>query len=278
MPVSPPLPVIMCADDFGLSPGVDAAIIELVEKGRLTAVSCMSLGPSWTQNAAALRNIARDGVAVGLHLTFTYLPPLTSFGGLERHDTEKALLLKAVTGRLDKKLVYDEMKAQFEQFIAQWGRAPDYIDGHQHVHTLPIIRDAMLALRQTHAPHSWVRNTTDMGAMMESRKGMIVGVMGWSLLRMLRRLRIPHNKYIRGFYDYAVPHQFAAQMDIWTRLSTQQAPLLIYCHPGHPDQILSSYDNLIGPRRDEAAYLAGDVFGAKLDTHIRLTAKIDGHS
>ena len=38
-----------------------------------------------------------------------------------------------------------------------FGRAPDFVDGHQHVHLFPQVRDALLDVVKDDAPHAWVR-------------------------------------------------------------------------------------------------------------------------
>ena len=40
--------IVLCADDYGISPGVNAAIRELVARGRLNATSAMVVAPSLT--------------------------------------------------------------------------------------------------------------------------------------------------------------------------------------------------------------------------------------
>ena len=60
----------LCADDYGIAPGVDAAIRDLIGRGRLNATSVMVVAPSFTPaEADALTNVGR--VAIGLHLTLT---------------------------------------------------------------------------------------------------------------------------------------------------------------------------------------------------------------
>ena len=50
---APPRRIWLCADDYGLSPGVNRAIRDLIERGRLNATSVMVVGPA----------IGRDEVA-----------------------------------------------------------------------------------------------------------------------------------------------------------------------------------------------------------------------
>ena len=62
------VPITLCADDFGIAPGVDDGIMALAESGRLTAVSCMTVLPRWP--AAAQRLVAlASRVDIGLHFT-----------------------------------------------------------------------------------------------------------------------------------------------------------------------------------------------------------------
>ncbi len=64
---APPRRIWLCADDYGLSPGVNRAIRDLIERGRLNATSVMVVGPaigrdevSALQAAAADKSPLRD--------------------------------------------------------------------------------------------------------------------------------------------------------------------------------------------------------------------------
>ena len=48
-------PFILCADDYGLAPGVGRAIRNLIERGRLSATSCMTAGRFWPEEARLLQ-------------------------------------------------------------------------------------------------------------------------------------------------------------------------------------------------------------------------------
>src|ERR1700681_3185991 len=64
----------LCADDYGISPAVDAAIRDLVVNGRINATSVMVAAPSFDRSAAIPLNVLNavsSRVAVGLHVTLT---------------------------------------------------------------------------------------------------------------------------------------------------------------------------------------------------------------
>jgi predicted glycoside hydrolase/deacetylase ChbG (UPF0249 family) len=69
----------LCADDYGIAPGVDRGIRELIARGRLNATSAMVVAPSFNKEEVdALRGAGR--AAIGLHVTLTApFHPLTNF-------------------------------------------------------------------------------------------------------------------------------------------------------------------------------------------------------
>ena len=138
-------PLLICADDFGLSAGIDAAIAGLVRAGRLVAFSCLSNGPAWRSDAA-LAAALRGPALAGLHFNLTEGRPLSP--ALARCWPQlpslPRLLLAAHAGRLPLAALADELAAQWDAFVQAAGVAPDFIDGHQHVHHLPGVRGLLL--------------------------------------------------------------------------------------------------------------------------------------
>ena len=55
----------LCADDFGLAPGISAGIARLARAQRVTAVSCITTGPHWQAGAPMLREFPAS-ISVGL--------------------------------------------------------------------------------------------------------------------------------------------------------------------------------------------------------------------
>src|SRR5262249_56043284 len=64
----------LCADDYGIAPGVNSAIRDLIMRGRLNATSIMVVAPSFTRaevRSLAILNSGAPRAALGLHLTLT---------------------------------------------------------------------------------------------------------------------------------------------------------------------------------------------------------------
>src|SRR5512143_337399 len=145
---TPSQPVILCADDFALAEGVSEGILRLANAGRLTAIACMTASPLWRSLAGRLDAI-EDRCDIGLHLTLTDLEPIGPLPRLApagRLPGLGRLMAAAFAGSFEPAEVRDELRRQWGAFVAARGRPPDFLDGHQHVHLLPGVREAVLQL------------------------------------------------------------------------------------------------------------------------------------
>ncbi len=156
--------VCLCADDYALAPGVSAAIRDLAEAGRISATSCMTIWPKWPAEAALLTQL-RDRIDIGLHLVLTDAPTLLADCSLAsggRLGSLPALLASTHLGRVRRRDVEAEILYQLDRFEAATGFPPAFIDGHRHVHVLPIVRDVVLDLfgPRLSRENTWLRVPT----------------------------------------------------------------------------------------------------------------------
>jgi predicted glycoside hydrolase/deacetylase ChbG (UPF0249 family) len=226
--------LILCADDFGFSPQVSRVIAELASNGRLNAISCMAVLPNWPEDSALLRDLP-DHVEIGLHLVLTLEAPATpmprlaparilpTINALGRMAARKTLPLPEIEG---------EIAAQFDRFLAAYGRPPAFVDGHQHCHALPGIREIVLEHTAAHAPGAWIRDCTDRFRAMASRPFFGKAIASAWHSRGLRAAAARHglscNDSFAGHYGFA--GDYAA---IFPRfLRRPGARHLVMCHPG----------------------------------------------
>lgn len=268
----------LCADDYGLAPGVSAAIRDLIAQGRLQATGCMTGSPHWPEAAALLKPL--DGRAdIGLHLTLTDQPALAPMAGLAPDGTLPALpdlLKRALARRLDRAEVAAELERQVDAFEAHFGRPPDFLDGHHHVHQLPVIRDVVLDLwRRRMGGRGWVRSCVEPRAAILVRRvdpvrALVISELGQAFRRRLRRLGVPHNRSFRGVYDFSGRIPFA---ELFRRFTDAPGPrTLMMVHPGVVDDALRAADSLTGQREVEYAFLASDACALSLhDRRIALS-------
>lgn len=261
----------LCADDYGIAPGVNAAIRDLIARGRLNATSVMVVAPSFTPaEIAALKESGH--AATGLHLTLTApFRPLTDDFTPLAQGTFLALqptLRRALLRRLDRAALRREVDAQIMAFTTALGHPPDYIDGHQHVHLFPQVRDAVLEAAQRLAPGAWVRqcvSAVPLRARLNDPKGLLIDALSRTVRRRARRLGIETNSAFAGTYTYRADADFARLFPAF--LDGLPEGGLVMCHPGHVDAELERLDPLTTVREREYAYLCSDAFQSDLAAH-----------
>ncbi|RAI33703.1 ChbG/HpnK family deacetylase [Rhodoplanes serenus] len=265
--------LILCADDYGLAPGVDDAILDLIARGRLTATSVMVLPPTFSAaEAARLDAVARESgrAAIGLHVTLTapFRPLTAGFSPLAPDGTFLPIgrmLVAAHLSPFDRAAVAREVDAQMAAFVAAFGRPPDFVDGHQHVHLLPGVRDAVLAAARRAGPAVWVRQcgqVTSPLARLGDPKSLVLDALSGALRRRATALGVPTNPAFAGTYTFRPGTDYAALFPGF--LAGLPDGAVVMCHPGRVDAELVRLDPLTGLREAEYAYLAGDAFPAAL--------------
>jgi predicted glycoside hydrolase/deacetylase ChbG (UPF0249 family) len=138
--------IVLCADDYGQAPAINAGILALVARKRLSAVSCMVNTPYWNQAARELLPYQAN-LDIGLHFNLTEGAPLSAEYQAKYGDKFFGLsktMLKAFLLQLDSRVIAAECLAQIDAFVAATGFLPHFIDGHQHVQHLPVVRRALL--------------------------------------------------------------------------------------------------------------------------------------
>jgi predicted glycoside hydrolase/deacetylase ChbG (UPF0249 family) len=264
----------LCADDYGISRGVNKAIRDLIMHGRLNATSVMVLAPSFDRGDARslqMLNAGTKRAAIGLHLTLTgpFAPVSESFtptrGGA--FLPMKAMQIAAVTRRLDGNALKLEIAAQIHAFAGAFGHLPDYIDGHQHIHLFPQVREALLEIMPQATPDAWARQCgrPRVPRRRPDYKALILDILSVRFRDKARRAGIATNPAFAGSYTFSRRAVFA---DIFPRfLAGLPDGGLIMCHPGFVDAELKRLDPLTHLREREYEYFMSDEFPALLKAH-----------
>ncbi len=253
---------VLCADDFAMTDGVSRSILALLEDGRLSAAGAMTNRPHWPRFAGELATHAGHA-DLGLHLNLTCAAPLTAMprfapggqlpglGDLARAAIASAEIRSEIALEIDRQL------DAFEQAL---GRAPDFVDGHQHVHVLPGIRGAVLdsVARRYPAGSVYLRDPSDRAAAIRARgvavgKALVISGLGFGLARAATRRGIPVNRGFSGVSPFDPARDFAD--DLARFLVQPGLAHLVMCHPGFIDDELGMLDPVIATRPLEHAAL-----------------------
>lgn len=248
----------LCADDFGLSAAVDRGILRLVVRSRLSAVSCLVNAPDWAAAAGELAAAAQGSVRLGLHFNLTEGRPLSpALARLwPRLPALPHLIVQAHLRRLPRAALREELAAQLHAFEQARGAAPDHLDGHQHVHHLPQVRELVLEVLAAR-PRLTVRSTASVLGPGHAGKRLIIERSGGRALgRQLQRMGRQANRHLLGVYDFAAT-DYGRLMRAWLAAMPAQGGLL-FCHPGGAAG--GPGDPIAGARVRELAYLDSDAF------------------
>jgi predicted glycoside hydrolase/deacetylase ChbG (UPF0249 family) len=262
--------IILCADDYALNPQVTRGILLLAQQQRLSATSAMVEAPSWKQAARELPRNCSFGV--GLHLNLTQAFSGQADAGLI--GTLPAWILRAYSRSVPRQRLRQAIERQLDLFEEAMGKAPDYIDGHQHVHQFPVVRDALLdalCARYAESQRPWIRRTRPPSGQPAPFKDRVIAWLGDAALgsQMCRR-GFSGNPALIGVYGFDGDEQaYRERLQGWVT----QAPAgsVLMCHPaqGAPDPS----DPIGDARQREFAVLASDWFGQMLaQSDVSLTA------
>jgi chitin disaccharide deacetylase len=136
--------LIVNADDFGLSPSVNQAVIRAHREGVLTTASLMVNEPGFDEAVALARE--NPALGVGLHLTLLHghaaltaeqIPGLVN--GRGEFDSAPARVgFRYFANRRLRSQLRAEIHAQFEKFSST-GLPLDHVNGHLHLHLHPVV-------------------------------------------------------------------------------------------------------------------------------------------
>ncbi|OGT47302.1 MAG: hypothetical protein A3E83_00790 [Gammaproteobacteria bacterium RIFCSPHIGHO2_12_FULL_41_20] len=256
--------VVLCADDYGQNLAISQGIIALLQASRLSATSCLTNADHWLDHAKWLLPF-QGKLDIGMHFNLTEGNALsTTFSHYYGSHLFSLghLMMRAYARQLNQAVIEDECCAQLERFVSATGMLPDFIDGHQHVHQLPIVREAMLNVcaKRLCGQHFYVRCVNDRLIMSDWLHGcgvkkslILVGTCG--LRRLLQQAHIPYNTSFSGIYVFNQAQNYATLFPRF--LDGVQDGGLIMCHPGMGEQ---EGDPIGSVRGHEYRYFSGEQF------------------
>ena len=181
-------------------------------------------------------NSGEKRAAIGLHVTLTgpFAPISADFAPLRNGQflPLNDMLRTAIARRLQPERLVIEIATQLQTFIDAFGRPPDFLDGHQHVHLFPQVRDAFLKVVSEGVPRAWARQCgrARMARRLNDRKALTLDLLSLGFRGKARRLGVTVNAAFAGTYTFNAKAKFDR---IFPRfLSGLPDGGLIMCHPG----------------------------------------------
>ena len=254
--------VILCADDFGISDGVSRGIEELIHARRLSATGAIVTLPTWSGHARRLAQL-RPHAAVGLHVNLTLaspLAPMPALAPLGKLPQVGDVIRRALLGHIDRKEIAAEIARQIDAFAQATGFPPDFVDGHQHVHALPGIRDALLDVLSERFPghEPLIRNPADGNCAILRRraavaKSLVIAALSSGFGERVRRAGFPTNHGFSGVSPFTPGTSYQTELSAFFTAPGRRH--LVMCHPGYGDMALRHLDPVVERRAEELAAL-----------------------
>lgn len=246
------------ADDYALHAPGDDAILALAERGRLSSTTAMVLSPRWPQAAQRLRAARLDA---GLHLDFT-----SAFAAPPAGRGVAGVIAASWLRQWPRAALRAQVAEQFTRFEDALGRAPACVDGHQHVHQFPQIRDVLLdviAERYASAERPALRVCATRH--WRGAKAAVIAALGSAALaQAAARAGLRTNDDFAGVYGFEPRAELPALWRGWLRGAARG--LLVMCHvstsaapqPGDP---------ITAARAAEFSWLSSDAFAQLCAEH-----------
>ncbi len=251
--------LVICADDFGLTEAASKSIINLAGREAISATSCVVDGPFALKYARALLQ-SLQSCSVGVHLNLTENPTTPLNASLKTW-----LMHSFVLRSCDRAALAGEVTRQLDRFEALFDQAPHFVDGHEHVHQFPAVRDVLVELLlMRYGTSIAVRSTVP--ATHRGIKASIVAALGGRTLHSnLAQADIATNTDFAGVYDFTTRIPFAQRMRVW--LQSIASGGLVMCHPERPTEDIVTLNS----RNAEHRFFASPAWPAlQNECHVRL--------
>jgi predicted glycoside hydrolase/deacetylase ChbG (UPF0249 family) len=134
-----PVALILNADDYGLHPAVDDAVLDCYTNGVLSSASLMVTHTGWQR---AVQRAQAAGLPLGLHFNITVGRPVSApneVASLINQDglfwNRRQWLERWLLGQVKKQEIAHELQSQLALFHST-GLNCDHLDSHQHIHAV----------------------------------------------------------------------------------------------------------------------------------------------
>ena len=234
---------IFNADDFGISKGVNAAIIQAHKEGVLNSASLM-INQKYAKEAIEAAKQMPD-LEIGLHINLTNEEPAANPKDIPLLVDEKGKLKNGFVNLLILSFLHPcelarqveiEIRAQIAKYL-QNGLKLEHLDSHRHVHLIPVIFKVVQKLAKEHrVERIRVMNENAFNTIKQNKSKSFLldgGIIKYMLLRFLCFV----NGYKSDVYFYTILYTCKISADLFHNVKIPHGykAVEIMIHPGRPD-------------------------------------------
>jgi chitin disaccharide deacetylase len=274
------VPLLINADDFGLTPGVNRSVIELHRAGVLSSATLMATG-AFFDDAVSLSR-ATPTLEVGCHVVLVdgvpalpaaQIPSLCPNGqsfrpALGRFTADLHL------GRISAADIEAEATAQIRR-LQQAGLRVSHVDTHKHTHLFPrVLRPLLRAARACSVPAirnpfepAWAVQATPEASAVRRVQVALLGIHRPAFRRLVREAGLATTAGTLGVLATGTADISGALRHLLAALPAGSETWELVCHPAYPDEHLDRVrTRLRASRAQEHAALLDQITGIPLTT------------
>ena len=261
--------MIINADDFGLTEGVNRAVEQAHTQGVLTSATIMPNMPAAEQAVEIAKNL--PGLGVGVHLNLTDGRPLSeaqSVAILLSRDggfcwPPGKLALKSLLNKEVREAIRTELAAQIE-WVVDRGIKPTHLDSHKHIHAFPPIfsivcglakRFDIKAVRWSYEPRNICSPPWPFTSVASRKRASIVRKMA-----LINRRQ--NSRFLKTDALLGIAHTGKINQSFWrvvARYGDNQPPVVeVMTHPGYTEGLEAADTRLIKQRKVELDALCSE--------------------
>lgn len=268
--------LIINADGFGFTRGINRAVFECAEAGTVTSTSC-NCNFDAIEDAGALQKEFPE-LSIGIHFNLSvgrpvlHISEVPSLVGKNGEFLRDRLVARLITGRVSTKEMYQELSAQAAR-LSDLGVRISHCDGHQNKHLYPGYFGAVIKVakrfgipairchrRYLFSLESSNRRTRVLQYYATHPQRLVTHMLG----RMRTRLAECHglmaaDRLITPAY---VDDGKKFALETWLRVISHlpAGTNEIYCHPAYPDDELRRFATYVDQRKTELEILTSEPF------------------
>lgn len=249
--------LIVSADDFGLTEGVNEGIIRCAREGIVTSASVMTNMPAFDHAAALAKQCPH--LATGVHLNLVKGSPLLPEGEIGSLVDKKGAFytlprftLRLLWGKIAFAEVEKELKGQIEKALAA-GLAITHLDSHRHFHVYPALLKLVIKIAQEYKINK-MRCPLGPAIIPGSMKEFILNSLSRSARKHLDKAGIRHNDRFFEMVKIENRQDYLRAMT-WFCENLTDGVMELDCHPGLVTAELNGIEATIHDREKQVKIL-----------------------
>jgi len=267
--------LIINADGFGFTPGVNKGIMESIERGLVSSISCVVNFPYIKEISKIVKNYSH--LSIGIHLNLSVGKPVSNkkeIPSLVSSSSEfygEEFTKRLLIGKIKFKDIIKELEAQVN-LLEQLVPYISHFDGHQNKHLYPSFFLAAISVgkkhnikkMRCHRRHIFVNNVAHRKKLLlnyytKNPVRVFSHLYGWILTNLtnsIMGIKTADRLISPAYLDNSKKYFLETWVNIMKTLPKGVSE--IYCHPGYPDNILRKYAKYVDERELEVEILTSD--------------------